>query len=161
MAGPDDGGAEFLAELLSRRERILRANPQAYAKITGRALPRGLVPPPRPRRPVLPVLEHGRYVSPTIVRLIDLVARHSDISVNAIRGYGRATRLVNARYCIANLAEEFVPRVAARMVDDFMLRGEGLCLYYRARHRDRLEMYEDYLALYDRCRDELVEGRRP
>lgn len=156
MSGAGDG-AEFLAELIDKRDRVLARNPHAHARIMGNAGPKPRLPSvPAPILVVRPTFERGRYVSPTIARLIELVGRHSDVSPESIRGAGRVHRLVNARYCIANLAEEFAPRLSARAVDDNMLRGEGLCLYYRARHRDRLEMYEDYIALYERCRAELL-----
>lgn len=151
-------GAEFLATMIAKRDRILAANPQAYARIMGAPppVPLSLPPAPEPIVVVQPAFARGRFISATLTRLIELVARHSDISPESIRGSGRVHRLVNARYCIANLAEEFAPRLSARAVDDNMLRGEGMTLYYRMCHRDRLEMYEDYLALYYRCRAELL-----
>lgn len=126
-------------------------------------LPAPEAPAPRRDAPVLlPIYDgRGRYISPTLTRLIALVARHSDVSPESVRGAGRVHRLVNARYCIANLAEEFASRLSARAVDDGMLRGEGLCIYYRARHRDRLEFYPDYLALHERCLAELLGRGSP
>jgi hypothetical protein len=149
-------GTEFLAALINKRDRVLAANPQAHEKIMGFD---AYVKPSAPRpTPAKPTFEMGRYISPRLTRLIELIARHADVSPEAIRGDGRKHRLVNARYCIANIAEEFAPRLSARAIDDGMLRGEGMTLYYRMRHRDRIEMYEDYLALYDRCRAELLSG---
>lgn len=106
---------------------------------------------------VRPTFEKGRYISPGLTGLIKLVARHADVAPESIRGGGRITRLVNARFAIANLAAEFCPRLSARAVDDGMLRGEGSCLWARGHHADRLHQYEDYAALFERCRVELLE----
>lgn len=162
MPTPTDG-AEFLADLLERRERILRANPQAHARIMGVPAPppAKITAPPASAVIRRPLFERGSFISPTMARIIELVARHSDVSPESIKGDSRVHRLVNARYCIANLAEEFAPRLSARSVDSNMRRGDGICVYYRARHRDRLEMYEDYLAIWERCRAELLEAGRP
>jgi len=156
MRSGGDNIIGYAALIAEKRARILAANPQAYQKITGKAPP----PPVRleikpPRLEIKPVLERGRYISPSLIKLIDLVARNADISPEAIRGGGRTVRLVNARFCIANLAEKFCPRLSARAIDDGMLRGEGCCMWARGRHQDRLRIYPDYAALYERCLAEL------
>jgi hypothetical protein len=156
MAGGGDIVVGYAALLAEKRERVLAANPQALQKITGEA-------PPRQPAPVLqtkPIFDKGRYIPPSITRLIVLVAKHSDISPDAICGAGRVARLVNARFCVGKLAEEFAPRQPANAVDGAMLRGEGCTVWYRARHADRLKLYPDYSALYERCRAEL-RGREP
>lgn len=108
-----------------------------------------------PKHVPRPVFEKGRYSPPSITRLVALVAKHADTSSESIRGNGRVKRLVNARSCVAKLAEEYAPRLAAQAVDDAMLRGRGMTIWYRERHEDRSALYPDYKALYERCRDEL------
>lgn len=116
--------------------------------------------PMRPVRPAppRPVFEKGRYIPPSITRIIHLVARNADVSPEAICGAGRITRLVNCRYAIAKLSMEFAPRLSALAVDSAMLRGEGSTLYYRSRHDDRCALFEDYQELYRRSRAELQAG---
>lgn len=106
------------------------------------------------------LFDKGRYIPRSLTRIIGLVARHADISPEAICGAGRYTRLVNARFCIGKLAEEFAPRQSARAVDGALLRGEGCTVWYRDRHADRMKLYTDYAALYERCRAELLVGGR-
>ena len=114
-------------------------------------------PPPKITRIVQhAVYEKGRYIPPSATRIITLVARHADVSPEAICGAGRITRLVNCRYAIAKLTEEFAPRLSSLQVDSAMLRGEGSTLYYRSRHLDRCKLWPEYAALYERCRAELL-----
>lgn len=104
---------------------------------------------------VHPVFEKGIYIARSITRIIVLVAKQADVSFDSIRGLGRVTRLVNARSCVAKLAEEFAPRLSAGAIDDAMLRGHGMTAWYRARHEDRVKLCPGYSELYERCRDEL------
>jgi hypothetical protein len=97
MAGGGDIVVAYAALLAEKRERVLAANPQALQKITGEAPP----PQPAPMLKTKPTFEQGRYIPPSITRIIALVARQSDVSPDSIRGSGRVTRLVNARFCIA------------------------------------------------------------
>lgn len=107
------------------------------------------------------LFDKGRYIPPSISRLIIVVARHADLSPDAICGEGRNTRVVNARFCIGNLAQEFAPRLTTRAVDDALLRGAGCSAWYRERHLDRMAQYKDYAALYERCRVELLGAESP
>ena len=116
-------------------------------------------PPPKVARLVQhAVYEKGRYIPPSATRIIALVARHADVSPDAIVGGSRVSRLVNCRYAVAKLSEEFAPRLSALAVDSALLRGEGSTLYYRSRHVDRCKLWPEYAALYERCRDELRAG---
>jgi len=155
MGSGGDNIIGYAALIAVKRARILAANPQAYQRITGKAPPPVRLEIKPPRLEIKPVLERGRYISPALTKLIALVARNADISPESIRGGGRTVRLVNARFCIAKLAEEFCPRLSGRAIDDGMLRGEGCCLWARGRHQDRLRIYPDYAALYERCLAEL------
>lgn len=124
-----------------------------------RGMPDPLAPPPvkKPARLVQhAVYERGRYIPPSATKIITLVARHADVSPEAICGGSRVTRLVNCRYAIAKLTEEFAPRLSALCVDSAMLRGDGSTLYYRSRHEDRCKWWPEYAALYERCRAELL-----
>lgn len=112
---------------------------------------------PRPVLKVRPIYEKGRYIPKSLNDLMALVCRHAGISLPALTGLGRSQRLVNARACVANLAEEFCPHQSADAVDNAMLRGSGLTIWHRQRHRDRIELHPEYGALYERCRAELVK----
>jgi len=126
--------------------RVVRMNnwPQRGRK-------RGDLPMPQPNKPRKPIKDR-----PSIHGLIALVAYNADVSPDSIRGGGRVTRLVNTRFAIAKLAEEFAPRLSAWQVDDAMLRAHPMTRWYRERHADRTRLYPDYKALYERCRAELL-----
>lgn len=136
------------ADLKARRDAIVAANPQAAKRILGadaaktadlrKAIPK-------------PVFPRGRYIPPSIGDIITIVARVSGIQAAAILGEAHTRALVHARFAIANLTEEFAPRVSPRAVEDAMNRGDGLCKWYRERHRDRLELYPEYLRLHADC----------
>jgi hypothetical protein len=153
-------GAEFLADLIARRDRVIAANPHAHDRIMGQAPKFSPAPVPSVRPATIrPMFERGRYVSPALTRLTALVARLASLSPEAIRGEGRKVMLVHARFCIANLAEEFAPRLSCGSIDNGMLRGQGMTAWHRARHRDRIEMFPNsYGDLYERCRAELLAG---
>ena len=134
----------LLLAMLQRRPR--------YAGMDAPTAPPVMVP----RQLVIrQTFEKGRYISPKLTRIIALVARHCDVSPDAVSGGSKVHRLVNARYCVAKLTEEFAPRLSGLAVDSGMLRGEGSTAYYRSRHADRCKLYPDYAALYARCRAEL------
>lgn len=103
-----------------------------------------------------PIFENGRYIPRSLKDLIGLVATHSGLTREAICGNSHRRKLVDARSCIANLAEEFAPHQSMRAVEDAMLRGAGLCAWYRDRHSDRIAQFPEYAALYERCRSYLV-----
>jgi hypothetical protein len=86
-----------------------------------------------------------------------VVARLAEIETKAICGQGKRRPLVDARFTVANLAEEFASQHSCNMVDDAMLRGQGLTRWYRERHRDRLENFPTYRDLYHRCQAEMAK----
>ncbi|MBS0219164.1 MAG: hypothetical protein JSR91_00330 [Proteobacteria bacterium] len=148
---------ELVPELVDRRERIIAANtPRMSGAALARIAPRKAVAT-RQAVKAHAVYEKGRYIPPLITRLMALVAHHASVSVEAITGFSRRRTLIDARFCIANLAEEFAPRLSDRAIDDAMLRGVGCCAWYRNRHRDRLERYPSYRRLHAACRAELAK----
>lgn len=91
--------------------------------------------------------------------LMEIVASTRGLSMAVIRGRQQAHTVVNARSVIAVLAQQFLPRMTMASIEDGMLRGSGMVDYYRLRHRDRLELYAEYAALYKQCLA-AVEARR-
>lgn len=100
----------------------------------------------------------GRYVSASIERLIDMVSREAGLPREAVLGNGQNWKIVNARSVIANLAEEFAPRVSSAVVENTMNRGAGWCSWARDRHNDRIGLSPSYSRLYEQCRAKLVAG---
>jgi hypothetical protein len=144
------------AELQERRARIAAANPHLALKLTGR-------PAPVAAQPIVirdrPIPERGRYIPRTLNGLVAFIARQTDLHPDAIYGNGRTRRLVDARSCIAVLAQVYAPRLSAAAIDDGMCRGSGTCIWYRARHLDRLKLYPEYAGMFVRCEFELARGR--
>lgn len=145
----------IVAGLQQKRADVIAANPQLAERINGKKAE------PLAAIKIKQTFEKGRYIPPSLTGLIELVARLADLHPEAIRGNGKRAALVNARFCVANLAEEFAPRLSCWAIDDGMLRGMGMARWYRERHRDRIELYPEYGALYERCRAELRKGGRP
>jgi hypothetical protein len=146
--------------LRERTQRVLAANVGRLSESARQKI--GVDKPepvsqPRPALAVKPLFAKGRYVPASMDRIIAVVARLGYLNPAAIYGSGKRQHLVNARFAIANLAEEFAPHQSDRAVDDAMLRGVGCTSWYRERHRDRLEAYPDYAALYQRCHAELAQ----
>ena len=115
-------------------------------------------------RPVLrvtrPIYEKGRYIPMSLSNIIAVVARIAQTDEAAICGMGRRRGLVDCRFAIANLAEEFAPMQSAAALDDAMLRGTNMCMWYRERHSDRIAAFPEYAALYARCREEMLQRRK-
>jgi len=138
--------------LQERRQRVIAANTDRMSK--GALQKIGAVFPvtkPAPALVIRPLFEKGRYIPRSLTDIIATVAKLADMSPEAICGMGRRRHLVDARACIANLAEEFAPQQSELAIDDAMLRGHGMARWYRERHRDRLELFPSYAALYHRC----------
>jgi hypothetical protein len=97
---------------------------------------------------------HSRVYSPRekIAHLMGEVCRLAGIGVVDLRGTRQRVSLVNARSCIAVLAEEFYPQAPADTVGDVMLRGKGWTQWARGRHVDRLALYPEYKQIVDYCR---------
>lgn len=110
-------------------------------------------PQPLKMKPIFP---RGRYVPASITEIITLVSKVGGLSFFAIVGEGHKRDVVHARFAIANLTEEFAPKFSCRAVEDAMNRGDGLCAWYRERHRDRMELYPEYISLYEDCRTVLL-----
>jgi len=155
MNGSHDIG--IYAELQERRASIARANPHLAEKLTGQKAP----PIKVALGPVIvrPFPERGRYIPRTLNGLVAFIGRQTDLHPDAIYGNGRTRRLVDARSCIAVLAQVYAPRLSAAAIDDGMCRGSGTCIWYRARHRDRMKLYPEYAAMFVRCEFELARGR--
>ena len=140
--------------LQARKERVVAANPHLAHKIMGTRRPEVVIYPAAPPAPPVKT-----YRPPALDGLIEMVAYQIDSSADSIRGLGKQRKLVNARFCIAVLAAEFNPRLSARAVDDALLRGENMTIWYRERHRDRCAMIPGYEALYNRCREAVLARR--
>jgi len=139
------GHFHFLQE---QKARVLKRNPHLAQLITGEKAPTKAHPAKLVVKPIFP---RGRYIPRTIDDLIILVARHSDQHPLAISGNGRTRRLVDARFCIGVLAKDFAPRQSPAAIDDALLRGSGMTIWYRSRHEDRIRLYPEYGVLYERC----------
>jgi len=143
-------------ELRQRTAAVVAANPHLAEKITGRAAP---VDAPLPEVHARPIFPRGRYIPLSLSNLIDAVCLLTDIHRDGLTGHGRTRRLVDARSCVAVLAEEFAARHSAKAIDDALLRGSGCCVWYRERHHDRRKLYPEYAALFDRCHAAITRGR--
>lgn len=141
-------------DIREHRDAVVGANPHLTLKITGKPPAVAATPVVKPR----PVFARGRYIPRSLSDLIDAVCLMSDIHRDGLTGNGRTRRLVDARSCVAVLAAEFAPRNSYQAVDDALLRGSGCCVWYRDRHEDRLKLYPEYRALYDRCRAAIKRG---
>lgn len=151
-------------------EAVAAANPRHARRILGkRTVDRAVLTAPivlagserkagRPRaaRPMEPL--RSKPAAPTLGELVTVVAKTAGIPAAAILGADRQSYLNDARYAVVNLAEEFAPLVSERRVGAAINRCESVCRYYRERHRDRLELYPEYLALYEDCRAVLCKG---
>lgn len=145
---------EFLQD---QKARVLKRNPHLAELITG--YKREATPVPLPPLPPKPMFPRGRYVPGTLDDLIILAAKMSDQHPLALSGNGRTRRIVDARSCVAVLALKFAPRQSASAIDDALVRGCGTTRWYRERHKDRLNLYPEYAALYARCL-EALEARQ-
>ena len=136
-------------ELRERTAAVVAANPHLAMKLTGKPVPAEMI-----ERAIdtLPIFSRGRYIQHSLSGLIDAVCLLTDIHRAALTGNGRTRRLVDARSCVAVLAEEFAPRHSAQAIDEALLRGSGCCVWYRERHDDRLKLFAQYAANYGRCR---------
>ena len=125
-------------------------------KITGKPAPAEVI-----ERAIetLPIFARGRYIQHSLSGLIDAVCLLTDIHRAALTGNGRTRRLVDARSCVAVLAEEFAPRHSAQAIDDALLRGSGMATWYRGRHNDRLLLFCQYAAVYGRCRAAITRAQ--
>lgn len=132
------------------------ANPRAHRKIMGEDRPKQRRAPKSK-----PLFARGRYVAPSATDIIALVARVACVPVSAICGDARHRPIVDARFAIANLSEEFAAQLSAAMVENAMNRGDGIVDYYRERHVDRLALHPEYLALYEGCRAAMLEKHQP
>lgn len=139
-----------------RTAAVVAANPHLSKKITGKSAPAGT---PIPAIRTQPIFPRGRYIPRSLSDLIDAVCLLTDIHRDALTGNGRSRRLVDARSCVAVLAAEFAPRHSTYAVDDALLRGRGMTVWYRERHVDRLQLYSPYAAMFDRCRAAIQRGR--
>lgn len=136
----------IVAAAQSKAAALAAANPAQRERILGpRAKKVPLAVKPRP------VFERGRYIPPSITEIITVVARIAELPVEAVLGESHRRAVVHARFAIANLAEEFAAGLSCRAVEDAMNRGDGLCAWYRERHRDRLEAFPDYMDLHAKC----------
>lgn len=142
-------------ELRERTAAVVAANPHLSVKITGRAA----LPEVIAAIQTKPIFPRGRYIPRSLSDLIDAVCLLTDIHRDGLTGNGRTRRLVDARSCVAVLAEEFAPRHSAKAIDDALLRGSGCCVWYRERHEDRRKLYPEYAAMFDRCRAAILRGR--
>lgn len=140
----------IVAELQRRRASIVRGRDA-----------RPLIPPPPLPAPKMPIEPppYYRTLQPagTIARIMDVVCAQTDLGIHNLRGFGQTRRVVNARAVVAVLAEEFAPRLSARAVDDALMRGDGMTIWYRERFQDRCILYPGFRELYWRCRAALVE----
>lgn len=135
--------------LIAEREAILANVSAAHRRrIVGDRTP---VDAPRPISHATVYLR-GRYVVKAMANLIELVAEVAGLRFTDICNPSRKREVAHARSAVSNLAEEFVPHMSAQSVDAALNQGDGLCAWYRERHRDRLEAYEDYLVLHEACR---------
>ena len=143
-------------ELRERTAAVVAANPHLAMKITGKPAPAEVI-----ERAIetLPIFARGRYIQHSLSGLIDAVCLLTDIHRAALTGNGRTRRLVDARSCDADLAEEFAPRHSAQAIDDALLRGSGMATWYRGRHNDRLLLFCQYAAVYGRCRAAITRAQ--
>lgn len=142
-------------QLRERTAAVVAANPHLALKITGRAEP---VDEPLPEIRTQPIFPRGRYIPHSLSNLIDAVCLLAKIDRDALTGHGRNRLLIDARFCVAALAAEFMPRHSYQAIDDALLRGKGCCVWYRERHEDRRKLYPEYAALHDRCRAAILRG---
>lgn len=128
-----------------------RVNGHAVRKKIGAPAPTPIpeIHPPRP-------FPRGRYTSPSVERLIDLVCREAALSRDAILGNRNHWQFVNARSVVASLAEEFAPAVSSAIVESTLNRGVGWAYWVRDRHSDRVAAYRTYAVLYERCRTRVI-----
>lgn len=103
----------------------------------------------------------GRYIPKPLSDIIELAAEVGGMQFMDICNRGRKREIAHARSAVSNLAEEFVRSLSAQSVDAALNQGDGLCAWYRERHRDRLEAYEDYLVLHETCRAVLLRKGAP
>lgn len=103
----------------------------------------------------------GRYIPKPLSDIIELVSDVSGLRFIDICNASRKREIAHARSAVSNLAEEFVRFLSAQSVDAALNQGDGLCAWYRERHRDRLEAYEDYLVLHETCRAVLLRKGAP
>lgn len=143
-------------ELRARTAAVVAANPHLALKITGRAEP---VDAALPEIRVRPIFTRGRFIPHSLSNLIDAVCLLTDIHRDTLTGTGRTRRLVDARSCVAVLAQEFAPRHSYQAIDDALLRGKGCCVWYRERHEDRRKLYPEYAAMHDRVRAAIKRGQ--
>ena len=143
-------------ELRERTAAVVAANPHLALKITAKPAPAEVL-----ERAIktLPIFARGRYIQHSLSGLIDAVCLLTDIHRAALTGNGRTRRLVNARSCVAVLAEEFAPRHSAQAIDEALLRGSGMATWYRSRHNDRLLLFPQYAAVYGRCRAAITRAQ--
>lgn len=143
-------------DLRERTAAVVAANPHLALKITGKPAPAEVL-----ERAIetLPIFARGRYIQHSLSGLIDAVCLLTDIHRAALTGNGRARRLVDARSCVAVLAEEFAPRHSAQAIDDALLRGSGMATWYRGRHNDRLLLFPQYAVVYGRCRAAITRAQ--
>ena len=143
-------------DLRERTAAVVAANPHLAKKLTGKPVPAEVI-----ERAIetLPIFARGRYIQHSLSGLIDAVCLLTDIHRAALTGNGRARRLVNARSCVAVLAEEFAPRHSAQAIDEALLRGSGMATWYRSRHNDRLLLFPQYAAVYGRCRAAITRAQ--
>lgn len=131
------------ARLVERTRRIAAANPRLRKKlgIADNVVLAAKKPDPAPPP-----------TASAISEIITVVARVAQLRIVDIAGDANWRHLTHARYAIANLAEEFAPKLSERSVAYAMNKSDTLAHYYRVRHVDRLEMFPAYLAMYEECR---------
>lgn len=142
----------------ARAQRVIAAN---TGRLSAEALQRLGAPTPvskpRPAVVVRPIFEKGRYIPKSLANIIEIVAKAARLTPAILCGLGKRRHMVDARSCVAVLAEQFAGHQSECAVDDAMLRGHGMTRWYRQRHTDRLALYPQYAALYQRCHAEMVK----
>lgn len=143
-------------DLRERTAAVVAANPHLSMRLTGKPAP---VDAPVPAIRTQPIFPRGRYIPRSLSDLINAICLLTDIHRDALCGNGRTRRLVDARSCVAVLAEEFAPRQSGYAVDDALLRGRGTTAWYRQRHQDRLKTFPEYASMFGRIRDAMRRGQ--